>query len=88
VASVPSIGNINPLFSLFQQEKKEIHDAAQVWGIRNQTDSSHQACRLPAVSFAGSMTGMCRSLPPAMRFSVTAMEKTVGKKKPTGEMAG
>jgi len=43
VASVPSIGNINPLFSLFHQEKKEIHDAAQLWGIRNLTDFRRHA---------------------------------------------
>ncbi|MCP3675311.1 MAG: hypothetical protein GY829_12670 [Gammaproteobacteria bacterium] len=48
-----SIGNINTLFSLFHQEEKEIHDAAQLWGIRNPTDfrrpvqvySSQPACR-------------------------------------------
>jgi hypothetical protein len=33
-----SIGNINTLFSLFHQEKKDINDAVQPWGIRNLTD--------------------------------------------------
>ena len=33
-----SIGNINTLFSLFHQEKKEIHSAVQPRSIRNLTD--------------------------------------------------
>ncbi len=34
-----SIGNINTLFSLFHQEKKDTNDALQPWGIRNPTES-------------------------------------------------
>jgi hypothetical protein len=34
-----SIGRINTLFSLFHQEKKDINDAVQLWGIRNLTNS-------------------------------------------------
>ena len=38
-----SIGRINTLFSLFHQDKKEIHDAVQSWGIRNLTDFRQHA---------------------------------------------
>ena len=38
-----SIGNINTLFSLFHQEKKEIREAVQPWGIRNLTDFRRRA---------------------------------------------
>ena len=32
-----SIGNINTLFSLFHQVKKEIHDAVQPWSIESES---------------------------------------------------
>jgi len=38
-----SIGRINTLFSLFHQEKKDINDAVQPWGIRNLTDFRRHA---------------------------------------------
>ena len=46
-----SIGRINTLFSLFHQEKKEIHDAVQPWGMRNLTDFRQHAqyCSFPPV---------------------------------------
>jgi len=47
-----SIGRINTLFSLFHQEKKEIHDAVQPWGIRNLTDFRRHSkyCSFPPVN--------------------------------------
>ncbi len=47
-----SIGNINTLFSLFYQVKKETRDALQPWGIRNLTDFSQhvQYCSFQAVN--------------------------------------
>jgi hypothetical protein len=49
---IGSIGRINTLFSLFHQEKKEIHDAVQPWGIRNLTDFRRHAqnCSFPPVN--------------------------------------
>ena len=49
-----SIGNINTLFSLFHQEKKEIREAVQSWNTRNLTDSSryNQYCSFPPVNSA------------------------------------
>jgi len=38
--NVMSIGNINTLFSLFHQGKKDINDAVQPWNTRNLSDSS------------------------------------------------
>jgi hypothetical protein len=42
---------INTLFSLFHQEKKDINDADQLWGIRNLTDFRRHAqyCSFPPV---------------------------------------
>jgi hypothetical protein len=47
-----SIGNINTLFSLSHQEKKDINDAVQFWGIRNLTDFRRHAqyCSFPPVN--------------------------------------
>jgi hypothetical protein len=50
--TVKSIGRINTLFSLFHQEKEDIHDAVQPWGIRNLTDFRRHAqnCSFPPVN--------------------------------------
>jgi hypothetical protein len=47
-----SIGNINTLFSLFHQEKKEIREAVQTWGIHYLTDFRRHAqnCSFPPVN--------------------------------------
>jgi hypothetical protein len=38
-----SIENVNTLFSLFHQLKKDINDVVQPWGIRNLTDFRRHA---------------------------------------------
>jgi len=63
-----SIGRINTLFSLFHQEKKEIHDAVQPWGIRNLTDfRRHAQYRLKRLLLVLLPAGQsCHNQPPGM----------------------
>jgi hypothetical protein len=82
-----SIGNINTLFSLFHQEKKEIRESAQSWntGVRlisaakpNVASlSTGHSGRIPATrqanSFSATMTGVCRKLPINFQPHMTAL---------------
>jgi hypothetical protein len=57
-AGIKIPGRINTLFSLFHQEKKDINDADQLWGIRNLTDFRRQTqcCLSSHLSFLPSFS--------------------------------